>query len=375
MLQKYEKYDYRVQLMRIFACLIVIGCHVRLEPVINGGLDKELLLLHGFFDDGVTIFFLIIGFFLPAVKEPLWKYVGKTFLRILIPVFFLMLCTQLLSGWIMNEATLAECLVHPSVDFAGIFKSFVTLNFLEGEYCSHLWYVTSYLRIVIILPLLRLLTPDTPLSAKVCRWFLFINVTGMLVTDLQALLPPAAGTAGIFMIFDVSATYVVAGYVVYKYHRLFQNNMRYRILFLAGMAGIQIIRFGLQCVLFGRSLENNYFYYWNTTVSLVFSVCFAGFFLTFPEGAGHPWQKIVSCLGAKTYFIYLCHIAVYTFLDHRGVRSRIYSVTVGAAPNLAAKACYDVIYPVVIFVCCLLIAVCVDCIKTLILSGIKAFSR
>ena len=76
MLKKYEKMDYRVQLMRIVACFMVIGCHVRLEPVINGGLDKELLLLHGFFDDGVAVFFTIMGFFLLSKTVSIWKSTG-----------------------------------------------------------------------------------------------------------------------------------------------------------------------------------------------------------------------------------------------------------------------------------------------------------
>ena len=367
MLQKYDKYDYRVQFMRIFACFIVIGCHVRAEPVINGGLDKELLLIHGFFDDGVAVFFLIMGFFLPATKEPFWKSVGKTFCRILIPVLLLKIGLQVLDNWITNEASLLECLAHPAFNFTELLRHFVTLNFLEGNFSTHLWYITSYLRIVILFPLLKLLTLEHPLSPKVCRWIIAINVISMFVSDLQALFPSQFGTIGTFVIFDVSLTYVLIGYVLYQNQHRFKNNWKYRILFPAAMVGINIVRFILQCVLFQRTLENNYFYYWTTAVSLVFTVCFAGFFLTFARETPPRWSKVINYIGKKTYWIYLIHMAVFLFLNYRGIGNRIYAVTIGITPNLITKLGYDIFYPIVVFICCLLISMGIDCIKALLL--------
>lgn len=373
MLQRYEKYDYRVQLMRIFACFMVIGCHVRLEPVINGGLDKELLLLHGFYDDGVAVFFIIAGFFLFAVKEPFWKYVGKTFLRILIPVFLLMLCVQAFAGWIVDENAFLECLRHPSIDIMDILRSFADISFQEGalgtpvwNMTSHLWYIAEYLRIIIVLPVLRLLALDHPMSSKVCRWIIFINILSMLVTDIQVLCPSGIGTVGSFAIFDVSVTYVVAGYVLYQKQAVFKNSIKCRVLLLAGMIGANVLRFILQCILFGRSLENNHFYFWNTTVALVFSVCFTGFFLSFPRDVKRSWPKIINYIGAKTFFIYLVHFAVFTFLDHRNLRNWVYSFTVWRAHGFPAKLCFDILYPAMVFVCCLVMAACLDGVKILV---------
>ena len=359
MLQKYGKYDYRVQLMRIAACFIVIGCHVRMEPVIGGGLDKELLLIHGFFDDGVAVFFLIIGFFLPAVREPFWKSTGKTFVRILIPVLLLKFMIPILGGSFFHLIPPPEGLSPME-----ILGQFLTLNFLEGSYCPHLWYITSYLRIVIMLPLLKLLTLDHPLSRKACRWILLINIIAMCVTDIQVMFPSRFGAFGNVMIFDVSVTYVILGYVLYKNQHTLQNNRIYRLLFPAGMIGVNILRFVLQCFLFRESFENTYFYFWNTTIALVFSICFAGFFLTFPGDVSSSFTRIISYIGTKTYFIYLIHIVMYTHLDYcYDIRSRIYRITIGAAPNLFTKLGYDLLYPALVFLCCLSLAIVIDCLK------------
>lgn len=353
-------------MMRILACFIVIGCHVRMEPVINGGLDKELLFLHGFYDDGVAIFFMIIGFFLPTIKEPFWRSTAKTFCRILIPVFLLMLCTQLLNGWIINEASFLDCLAHPTVDLVAIIRYFVSLNF--QNYSAHLWYISAYLRIVIMLPLLKLLTLDHPISSRACKWIMIISTISMLVTDLQMAFLSKAGVIGTFMIFDVSVTYVVIGYWLYKNQHKLKNNWKYRTLFAGGMFGVNILRFILQCILFDRSLENNHFYYWNTSIALIFSVCFICFFLTFARDSGQRWTRLINYIGAKTYFIYLIHFPVFTFLDYRGVRNWVYSVTIRVTPNLVTKLGYSILYPIIIFTCCLSIAVVIDIIRFLLRS-------
>lgn len=359
MLQKYEKYDYRVQLMRIFACFIVIGCHVRMEPVINGGLDKELLLIHGFFDDGVAVFFMIIGFFLAATREPFWKSTGKTFARILVPVLLLKLFISLIGSAAVDAIPAPEAL-----SLSEILGQFVTLNFHLGSYCTHLWYITAYLRIVILLPLLKLLTLDHPLSRKACGWILSLNIIGMLVADLQALFPSRFGMIGTFMILDIPATYVILGYVLYKNKHIFYNSRKCLLLFPAAMIGVNILRFLLQCVLFRESFENTRFYLWNTTVSLLFAVSFVCFFLAFPGVISSPAAKVINYIGAKTYFIYLIHVVMYTHLDYRyGIGDRIYRITIGISPNLITKLGYDLLYPALVFLCCLLIAVLIDCVK------------
>lgn len=81
-LVKYSKQDTRVQLIRIFACMMVIGCHIRLSAITTDGLvDKSILFISGFFDDGVAIFFLIMGFFL-FKNENVGKLLKKVFFQL-----------------------------------------------------------------------------------------------------------------------------------------------------------------------------------------------------------------------------------------------------------------------------------------------------
>ena len=57
--------DYNVELLRIAAALIVIGTHIKFTDFTTkfGEVDKTKVLWDSFFGEGVTIFFLILGFF------------------------------------------------------------------------------------------------------------------------------------------------------------------------------------------------------------------------------------------------------------------------------------------------------------------------
>ncbi len=376
MLQKYTKYDYRVQIMRILACFIVICCHVRIEPMVNGVLDITYLLLYVLFDDGVTIFFMIMGFFLFTTKEPFWKNIGKTFIRILVPIFFTKLAIQLFDSWIINDISFFECIAHPSINLKGIIKSFLALNFTEGNYSSHLWYINSYLHIIVAVPLLKLLTLDIPLSKKACKWVIFISIINMTVTDFQCLYPRNTIEFGTFRIFgNLPIVFVLIGYVIYKNQNIIKNKKNYRFLFLAGMAGISVLRFSIDYVFRGFGLDNNYHNYWNTIFSLIFSLCFIGFFLSFSPDANCLGFRIANYIGTKTYIIYLIHVAVYTFGDYHNIRNWLYSITIQVTSNPIAKLGYDIIYPIMIFICCLMITVCLDCIKVPIYFIHSLFKR
>ena len=57
--------DYRVELMRIVGCLIVIGVHTLPSAMIGEGeYSKSLVLLSCFLGDGVAVFWIICGFYL-----------------------------------------------------------------------------------------------------------------------------------------------------------------------------------------------------------------------------------------------------------------------------------------------------------------------
>ena len=74
---KTKKRDISIDLIRVIACLTVIGTHLCLQ-VLNGcynRIDWSRLLEKSFLTDGVPLFFMITGFFLVNGRsyKKIWK--------------------------------------------------------------------------------------------------------------------------------------------------------------------------------------------------------------------------------------------------------------------------------------------------------------
>lgn len=360
---KYQKFDYRVQLMRIFACLIVIGCHIRIEPVHNDTYNSYALLFHGFFDDGVAIFFAIMGFFIGIKNsddEPVWKYMVKTFLRVLVPVLILMVIISFLSRWISGEARLGYCFAHPQVDYKTIIKSFISLNWgMDTTTFGHLWYISSYLQLIVAMPLIRLLTLDNPYAKKARKWILLINVLAMVVGDMKSLFRGVLQYITAYEIFGRAFTFVLIGYSIYsKRDFILKHKNIFRYISLGLMLGINVVRFLFQSYVFSKDITNTYFYYWSTGISLIFVVSFICFFLSFMPGEGNrKIEGIVGLIGSCTFMIYLIHKAVIAFIGSRGIREALYSFNIDTTHNPIEILVYDVSYPLLIFVISLVVCI------------------
>lgn len=56
--------DVSIELVRIIACLIIVGVHTLLSAQINGSYSNRRIFLSCLFADGVAIFWMISGCFL-----------------------------------------------------------------------------------------------------------------------------------------------------------------------------------------------------------------------------------------------------------------------------------------------------------------------
>lgn len=110
-----RKRDVGVEFFRIIACVIVIGTHVKLQdlPALLPlhQIDVSKTIIGGFFGEGVTIFFLIMGFFFfnnSSFKQLLFKIIKS----IIIPALFYIYVAQILSRWVCGESNLVQSIIH-----------------------------------------------------------------------------------------------------------------------------------------------------------------------------------------------------------------------------------------------------------------------
>lgn len=367
MLRRLEKQDVRVQLIRILACLIVIVCHSRLNPVTDNILDKSTLFIHCFFDDGVAIFFLIMGFFI--FNKSYKKIITKAVTGILFPTIVIMVISMVLSDWANNVRALSDCILHPYIDIRLIIKSILSRELYNVPISGHLWYINSYLEIVVLVPVLKLLCKrDNDASSSARRWVIFIATVNILLKDFQAILPLGINP---FMIFDIPVFLVLCGYSLWNYNEKIIGNKKIRIISLCCASGINVIRFILQVYLFSKDINNDYFYYWNTGTACIFTVSFVIFFMTFRFNINKV-TLVINYIGGKTFMIYLIHALILWRFNSIGIRDVFYDFWLGRGDSVVRELGFNASYALLIFSTALLISIIWGIIKSAVCKCFKS---
>lgn len=361
-IQKYEKLDMNVSLMRIIACLIVIGCHVRISPIIGDSINKPILYLHDFFDDGVAIFFCIVGFFLYNNKsyKNLWKKAVK---NILIPAFLLTMISILLSKFI-EGASLLNSIKDSELNFGVLLRDFVSIDLKNHNFTGHLWYITSYFELIIFFPVTKLIINEYEKGNKnILNWVLGIGIFDLVVNDVQALYMLPCGEITVHEIFPTPQLLCLIGYRIYIEKDKIKNNKKCRIFGLLGMLVANTIRFFAQYDLLKKDVNNEYFYYWRTAVGCAFTISFILFFLSF-DMKNRNIKIIINYIGAQTFFIYLIHMLTYAIVDKYFGRENIIQFWGDGTKGLII---YCIMYPIIIFG----IALGIKSTRDLICYGLK----
>ena len=137
-----------VELIRIFGCLIVIACHADFYQSLA---DSAPLLFRynlSLFSDGVTLFWMICGFFLFQNDRwlPLWKH---TLRRIVLPLCMILLFSFFVSPFFPNSNAAF------SADYAKTYLFNVITLHTPDEHTEHLWYLFAYLLVILLFPILK----------------------------------------------------------------------------------------------------------------------------------------------------------------------------------------------------------------------------
>ena len=120
--------DISIDLIRLVACILVIGTHLCLQ-VFNEyyhEVDWSRLFEKCFFTDGVPLFFMITGFFIANGRsyKKIWK---NTFFKVIIPSFIYVLFAQVFYMFFTNKESFLWC-VHnafANLNLKGIFISII----------------------------------------------------------------------------------------------------------------------------------------------------------------------------------------------------------------------------------------------------------
>ena len=308
--------DPGIDFLRVIACLIVIGTHV---DVMGTG-DSSKLFIRLLLSDGVTLFFVISGFFF--FKKGFKETLIRSLKSIVLPGIAVMFLTYLFAPFIRGEKSIIQCFTEPGFNLCG----FVTDVFSWGggireSLAGHLWYIFTYLQLVLAYPILKpLYTEDN--RYRRYRWFImifiFINqiIMDLNMTGLISLLPIQISP---FMLYTAPAMLLMAGAELRvimpelkKSNRIKQVRIASVVVFTVTLA----LRFLVQREVFRLNSTQDFYIYWNCAFATVESIAFIIFVLSFDFKENRP-VKTLSRAGKYTFFIYLLHYGIYHFILYR----------------------------------------------------------
>lgn len=371
--------DWNVELLRILACCIVIGTHIKLNdlPSQRPGniIDASRTMIGSFFGEGVTIFFLIMGFFFLR-STSFKKVLKRTVVVLLIPMMAYLLFYQIFHDWIMSDSSMLMCLKDINIDYKNIIKSITTwsANGLAGG--QHLWYVFSYVEIVLWFPLLRFLNGSDRNEKYARRFIIVMGLASQLVNDIQKLYAFPWGESRIYALVPDAILIVLIGYEIYQKKNFFEGKW---YAFIGGLTMYllsHIALFKAQMTLYYRDINSRHVFSWQSIFAIIGAVSITICILSIKSEC-RIIKNIVCFMGDKTYYIYLIHGVVFHRLDKIGIREKLLEINCSTPSTFKGELAYTLEYVVIIFMVSMIVSAIIKGIIHLIKisgAGIKKVS-
>lgn len=317
------KRDISIDLIRVIACFSVILTHLCLQ-VLNqcyNRIDWSRLLEKSFFTDGVPLFFMITGFFLVNGRsyKKIWK---STIKKILLPSFILVIFTEIFYLFIVNKESFLYCIQNFSINIIGILQAILKgdVTYLNSL-CAHLWYIFSYIKIIIWIPILWLVCKEDKNSKLARRIMIGFAVAKLILEDIQRfVIFPVIGKIDIMQIIPTEILYVLLGYELFANKDKLKKNKKICIISLIGFFAINYFRYKIEM----QYMVNNYFtditgrvnfMEWRYTfLNVISGLCLFMFLYSF-EIKNEKLSKIILWISNKTFGIYLIHYLILAKID------------------------------------------------------------
>lgn len=316
-----KKRDISAELIRVVACLLVIGNHLCLQVynVYDVQVDWSRLFQRCFLTDCIPLFFMLTGFFIANGRsyKKIWK---KTATNVLLPSFIFVIFTQIFYPFIVNKESFMYCLKTFDLNVDGIIAAILKadVSFLQGL-CDHLWYIFAYVKIVIWIPILWLVCKDNKECNLARRIMIGLGLLSLLVSDVQRFATFSFGKIAILNIASVEILYVLLGYELFIHKDKFRNK-KVCIISLLIFGLINVARYEIE----KQYMVINHFYDivgrenfldWKYTILNVISGLSLFVFLYSFEIKNEKLGKILIWLSDKTFGIYLIHYLILAKVD------------------------------------------------------------
>lgn len=319
-----KKRDATIELIRIIACITVVLTHLSLNVFdqYHSQVDWSRLFEKCFFTDGVPLFYLIIGFFIANGRsyKKMWK---NTFKKIVVPVLFYIGFVQIFYMFIINKQTIGWCFENAinNLNLQGFLRTIITGDVIHiNSLCAHLWYIVSYLKIMIWVPVLWLICKEDENSKLARRIVLGLGIIAMLIKDIQRFITLPIGTINVFEMVNPDILYVILGYELFVNKDKIKNNKKICIIALIGFALVNAIRYKIEM----KYMVINNFYdivgresfvdWRHTSLNIISALSMFIAVYSF-NIKNERISNIINWIADKTFGIYLIHYLLLAKID------------------------------------------------------------
>ena len=303
-----------LDMLRFLAIFQVILIHVGAPIIFNEELPHSYWMAANFYESisrsCVPIFFMISGYLLLGINEPMTVFFRKRFSKVGIPVIV----------WTIAYLYSAQpAYRNGSMNILEIGLSMVKTVF-TGQYPVHLWFIYTLLGLYLVIPILRVLVSANP---SILKYFLVLWVFANPVVSLFERISDATMTSDLRIFLTQGyAGYLILGYVLGQTNPSPRVGWAGLIAFLASALTIYLRTDAL-------SLQTQYpaIYYYDYLHFAVILMA-VGFFLwikSLDNIISTRNTTLLRQLSDATFGIYLIHMFVFDWLRDGWFGFKLYS--------------------------------------------------
>ncbi len=351
------KRDSSVELLRVYACFMVILAHIQLNYVLgDGNVDSVILGIKCLIADNVPIFFTILGFFLfsKVQGEDRMKKIPGVFgekikgfiVRVYIPTIIVtLICVFAFDIIYKNQ----EYSVHWDLLTDYVFKQ--NPQDMVGQF----WYIVDYIKLLILFPLFALVCVDERKYNIIRRSYMALVFLTVAISDISYLSMSEPFVDLTKYVPNIDVLFIFVGYEVHLFHKNEKIRRRTKaivglILFLGGF----FLRYSLTMFSFDEYGIGNSDHFMVMECAPAY-ICAGGLLLLFIEVFKGIRSGIIQLIGEMTFYVFMLHGMFMRILGDTG-RDILGSINNGEIVGIYALL-YYLLYGGLLFIASFLLGV------------------
>ena len=235
-------------------------------------------------------------------------------------------------------------------------------------YCDHLWYLYTYIVVVLCFPILKSFTDYLDNDSEL-RWRVFVIISFLIlvlndITSNQM----CSFSHRSFSAFLPASLEVIYGYHIYKHKGMFCDR---KFMFIAPGVFVlaNVLRAFIQYKRFIIDSSNNWILYWFSGIGVVCAIAIVAFCFSLDSyiRKHKRFEKVILSIGKHTFYIYLIHMHIIIMLNRYG----IIAVISNTLNKIADKWCFDFLYTFTV----VFIIFCIALIVSILIKQIESFVK